>query len=142
MPEIRYGGTHWIDWAEMFYSDFYYEDKIIYISFRETKYEIEDPHEITLRKNLHFVVFGEESIVQIATRLFRDILEDYIRQAERVEDLIQLTEKYGRVKKVQIFQNDSDEENGIQIFEGDIQNRMRYWIEYDETGYMGGGIIR
>ena len=54
-------------------------------------------------------------------------------QAKTVEELIQNVQKYERIKSIHVFNDQSDFEKGIQVFEGEMQIGMVVKIFFDEV---------
>jgi len=123
--QIKHNVSRWVENADVFSSEFLYEDKHILISTRNTRDEIKINSD-SLVQNEYLLIFDKKSTVSIETRMFVDILSDLIDEAERIEDLIQIAQSYSWVDSVQVSKN------GVQIFEGELKNGMFVRIEYDD----------
>ncbi|MCL2076945.1 MAG: M23 family metallopeptidase [Oscillospiraceae bacterium] len=67
---------------------------------------------------------------------FNSMLVELGHQAECVEELIQNTLTYSRTTDILVFRNLSDFEEGIEVFEGDVQNGMVVKIFYDAESWI------
>ena len=129
-----YDATHrvsrWSDIGAGYFTEMVYEDKEIDIWTLNIKEGIEiNFDKIVLDENM--LIFDEDSTVFIYERMFDEIIWDTVHKAERVEELIENVLDNERVDDVKVFENISDKEKGIQIFEGDVQNGMYVYITVD-----------
>ena len=137
--QVRHIGTQWSPRANVFRSVFVCGNEIqFYINASNSKDEIEVNFNNTVSKeNLHLIMFTEDRFVHVEKRMFTDVLDDYIRQSERVEDLIEDLMKHDHVVYVRVFSEDN-----IEIFEGEIRDGMGVNYSYNNGNNEGSSTIR